>query len=113
MKTCKICGQTFPLDNFYKGAAKCKPCHKAYARAWAKANPDSVKKSFDETMPEDIGVIAEELEELGLTDFIYYDAEGIPDGVAYEKLALALIPVLKMQQSQIDSVVDRLNKLEK
>jgi hypothetical protein len=71
------------------------------------------KKSFDETMPEDIGVIAEELEELGLTDFIYYDAEGIPDGVAYEKLALALIPVLKMQQSQIDSVVDRLNKLEK
>jgi hypothetical protein len=71
------------------------------------------KKSFDETMPEDIGVIAEELEELGLTDFIYYDAEGIPDGVAYEKLALALIPVLKKQQTQIDSVVARLNKLEK
>jgi hypothetical protein len=71
------------------------------------------KKSFDETMPEDIGVIAEELEELGLTDFIYYDAEGIPDGVAYEKLALALIPVLKKQQSQIDSVVARLDELEK
>lgn len=71
------------------------------------------KKSFDETMPEDIGVIAEELEELGLTDFIYYDAEGVPDGVAYEKLALALIPVLKKQQVQIDSVVARLDKLEK
>ena len=71
------------------------------------------KKSFDENQPEDIGVIAEELEALGLTDFIYYDADGVPDGVAYEKLALALIPVLKMQQSQIDSVVDRLNKLEK
>jgi hypothetical protein len=71
------------------------------------------KKSFDETMPKDIGVIAEELEDLGLTDFIYYDAEGVPDGVAYEKLALALIPVLKKQQAQIDNVVDRLNKLEK
>jgi hypothetical protein len=71
------------------------------------------KKSFDENQPEDIGVIAEELEALGLTDFIYYDADGVPDGVAYEKLALALIPVLKKQQSQIDSVVDRLNKLEK
>jgi len=71
------------------------------------------KKSFDETMPEDIGVIAEELEDLGLIDFIYYDSEGIPDGVAYEKLALALIPVLKKQQTQIDSVVARLNKLEK
>jgi hypothetical protein len=71
------------------------------------------KKSFDETMPEDIGVIAEELEDLGLTDFIYYDSEGIPDGVAYEKLALALIPVLKKQQAQIDSVVARLDELEK
>jgi hypothetical protein len=71
------------------------------------------KKSFDETMPEDIGVIAEELEDLGLTDFIYYDAEGVPDGVAYEKLALALIPVLKKQQAQIDSVVARLDELEK
>jgi hypothetical protein len=71
------------------------------------------KKSFDETMPEDIGVIAEELEELGLTDFIYFDAEGVPDGVAYEKLALALIPVLKKQQAQIDSVVARLDELEK
>jgi hypothetical protein len=71
------------------------------------------KKSFDETMPEDIGVIAEELEDLGLVDFIYYDAEGIPDGVAYEKLALALIPVLKKQQAQIDSVVARLDELEK
>jgi hypothetical protein len=71
------------------------------------------KKSFDETMPKDIGVIAEELEDLGLIDFIYYDAEGIPDGVAYEKLALALIPVLKKQQAQIDSVVARLDELEK
>ena len=71
------------------------------------------KKSFDEAMPEDIGVIAEELEDLGLTDFIYYDVDGVPDGVAYEKLALALIPVLKKQQVQIDSVVARLDKLEK
>ena len=71
------------------------------------------KKSFDENQPEDIGVIAEELEALGLTDFIYYDADGVPDGVAYEKLALALIPVLKIQQSQIDSVVARLDELEK
>jgi 5-methylcytosine-specific restriction endonuclease McrA len=43
MKTCNKCSQTFPLDNFYKGSAKCKPCHKAYAIAWSKANPDKVK----------------------------------------------------------------------
>lgn len=71
------------------------------------------KKSFDASMPEDIGVIAEELEALGLTDFVYFDDDGVPDGVAYEKLALALIPVVKLQQARLDSFEDRLNKLEK
>ena len=45
MKVCTKCGVSYPLDNFYKTSAKCKPCHKAYAIAWSKANPDSVKKS--------------------------------------------------------------------
>ena len=71
------------------------------------------KKSFDEAMPESIGVIAEELEELGFSDFLFYNEDGEVDGVAYEKLALALIPVLKKQQAQIDSVVARLDELEK
>ncbi len=42
-KTCKTCSQEFFIDNFYKGSNKCKPCHKAYSRAWGKANPDKVK----------------------------------------------------------------------
>ena len=71
------------------------------------------KKSFDETMPEDIGVIAEELVEIGLTDFVYFDADGVPDGVAYEKLALALIPLVQEQQSRLDALEARLNRLEK
>lgn len=71
------------------------------------------KKSFDETMPEDIGVIAEELVEIGLTDFVYFDADGVPDGVAYEKLALALIPLVQEQQNRLDSLEARLDKLEK
>jgi 5-methylcytosine-specific restriction endonuclease McrA len=45
MRVCKKCGVEHPLDNFYKTASKCKPCHKAYAIAWSKANPDSVKRS--------------------------------------------------------------------
>ena len=43
MKVCTGCGVAYPLDNFYKTASKCKPCHKAYAIAWQKANPDRVK----------------------------------------------------------------------
>jgi len=71
------------------------------------------KKSFDDDETQDVGVIAEELEALGLTDFIYYDAEGIPDGVAYEKLALLLIPVVKGQAERLDSLEARLDRLEK
>lgn len=48
-KTCKSCGQIFPLDNFYKQKEKytssnCKPCHKAYTIRWQKANPEKVKE---------------------------------------------------------------------
>lgn len=43
-KTCTKCHQTFPVDNFYNTASKCKPCHKAYTLAWQKANPDKVRK---------------------------------------------------------------------
>ena len=71
------------------------------------------KKSFDENETKDVGVIAEELEALGLTDFIYYDGEGVPDGVAYEKLALLLIPVLKQQAEKLSTFEARLDKLEK
>jgi hypothetical protein len=71
------------------------------------------KKSFDKHETKDVGVIAEELEALGLTDFIYYDADGIPDGVAYEKLALLLIPVLKLQSEKLDALEARLDRLEK
>jgi len=43
MKICKTCQVELPLDNFYKAASKCKPCHSAYTIAWQKANPDRVK----------------------------------------------------------------------
>lgn len=43
-KTCTRCRQEFPLDNFYAGNTKCKPCHKAYGIEWKNANPEKVKK---------------------------------------------------------------------
>lgn len=42
-KVCTKCSQTFPVDNFYAGFSKCKPCHKAYTAEWQKANPDKVR----------------------------------------------------------------------
>jgi hypothetical protein len=59
-----------------------------------------------------VGVIAEELVALGLEDFVFFNEDGEPDGVAYEKLALALIPVVQSQASKMDLFEARLKKLE-
>jgi hypothetical protein len=59
-----------------------------------------------------LGVIAEELVELGLEQFVFFDEQGQPDGVAYEKLALALLPLLQAQADRLDAFEARLTELE-
>ena len=47
------------------------------------------------------GLIAEEVHDAGLNHLVYYDAEGKPDGVAYEKLSLELINIVKKLDARI------------
>lgn len=51
----------------------------------------AVENLGDEAAVE-IGLIAEEVDALGLTWLVDYDVEGLPMGVRYDRLALALIP---------------------
>ena len=44
---------------------------------------------------ESIGLIAEEVDALGLKDFVNYDIDGRPDGVKYKLLAVGLLGLLK------------------
>ena len=66
--------------------------------------------------PEDarrqVGFVAEELDDLGLGDFVEYDDEGRPDAIRYDRLTAALIPVLQQQQAQIEALTARLDALE-
>jgi len=59
-----------------------------------------------------VGVIAEELVTAGLSEFVYFDSDGVPEGVAYDKLALALIPLVQDSANRLDAVEARLNILE-
>lgn len=52
----------------------------------------------------EVGFIAEELDELGLVDFVEYDAEGLPISIRYDRLTAALIPLAQRQQAQIDAL---------
>lgn len=71
------------------------------------------KPEFSDDQSVQVGVIAEELVALGLEQFVFFGDDGLPDGVAYEKLALALIPLVQAQMVRLDSVEARLSRLEK
>lgn len=59
-----------------------------------------------------VGFIAEELDGLGLSEFVEYDGEGLPASISYDRLTAALIPVLQQQQAQIEALTARLDALE-
>ena len=58
------------------------------------------------------GVIAEQLHDLGLTWLGSYDAEGAPEGVRYDLLAVALLPVLQRQAADIEALTGRVSDIE-
>jgi hypothetical protein len=58
------------------------------------------------------GAIAEEVDALGLSGAVQYDAEGRPERIYYDKIALYLIPLVKAQQQQLEALERRLLALE-
>ncbi len=54
--------------------------------------------------PDEIGLIAERVAELGLEEMIYRDAQGRPEGLAYEKLSVYLLGVCKDLAARLDSL---------
>lgn len=57
--------------------------------------------------PVEVGLIAEDLDALGLTWLVYYDTDGLPAGVHYERIALALIPIIQDHESRLQALEDR------
>ncbi len=58
------------------------------------------------------GVIAEQVDEIGITDVITYDDQGRPDSVDYSKFVPYLIKLAQVQQEEIDRLRSRLDELE-
>jgi hypothetical protein len=59
------------------------------------------------------GLLAEDLDDLGLEGLINRDEQGLPDYVSYEKVGVALISVVKYQQETIKNLESRIALLEK
>ena len=74
-----------------------------------KLNP--VRFQWKTTGEEDIGLIAEEVDEV-LKDLVVYDNEGRPEAVKYDRVALYLLSTVKAQQERIAALEARLAALE-
>ena len=55
---------------------------------------------FGDDAPVEFGLIAEELVDLGL-GWLVLTIDGRPEGIAYEKIALALIPIVQDHESRL------------
>jgi hypothetical protein len=65
------------------------------------------------------GFIAEEIDELGMTEFVDYDEEGKPDALNYANMTALLVKTIQEQQKQIqdqqkqiESLIKRIEQLE-
>jgi hypothetical protein len=54
------------------------------------------------------GLIAEEVHELGLKEFVQYAEDGTPDALAYSNMVSLLIKAIQEQQEQIDSLKNQI-----
>jgi hypothetical protein len=55
------------------------------------------------------GLIAEDVDALGLDWLVDYDGEGKPFGLKYDRLALALLPVVQDQEARLKNIEQRLS----
>lgn len=62
--------------------------------------------------PVEIGMIAEDLHDAGLTDFVDYGASGDIEGIHYSNYVVALQVVVRDQAAKIASLTQRLERLE-
>ena len=51
--------------------------------------------------PVEAGLIAEDLHNLGLEWLVFYDPEGLPQGVHYDRIALALLPIVQDHEARL------------
>lgn len=54
--------------------------------------------------PRELGLIAEELDAAGLREFVIYDPEGIPEGIEYGMLTVALLGIARAQRDDIAEI---------
>ena len=59
------------------------------------------------------GLIAEEVEQAGLKEFVFYEDDGVtPQGLMYDRIWTLLIPIVKEHEEKVKVMQDRIDLLE-
>ena len=82
------------VRNYDKGLAEVMQMRSVYYKGTSEMDGD---KQF-------AGLIAEEIEELGLNEFVQYATDGTPDALAYDHIVAILIKAIQEQQAQIEEL---------
>jgi Chaperone of endosialidase len=59
-----------------------------------------------------LGLIAEEVDALGLSHLVQYDGNGDPDSVQYDRITVGLLALVREQAAQIAALTQRVEALE-
>jgi hypothetical protein len=59
-----------------------------------------------------VGLIAEEIHDLGLTEFVNYNEEGLPNSLSYPNMIALAFKAIQEQQSQIETLKSKIEILE-
>ena len=62
------------------------------------------KDELDDDQFRQFGLIAEDADALGLFELVGYDQEGLPDRIAYDRIATFLIPIIRKLKAEIDQL---------
>lgn len=71
-----------------------------------------VRFKYKDSGQEDVGLIAEQVEE-HVSDLVIYDNQGRPDAVKYDRLGVYLLEVVKQLKAENNRLKDRIDQLEK
>jgi hypothetical protein len=80
-------------------------------KTWVSKQEYVENNNSTEGLTRHVGFIAEDLHDLGLTDFVYY-VDGEPDAINYDRMTALLVPIIKQQQERLDALEARLAALE-
>lgn len=84
-----------------------------YRAEIARRTAKRINEGADYVPAIELGLIAEELDEVGLGFFVYHDEDGRPEGIEYGMLTVALLAIARRQRDALADVTTRLERLER